>query len=50
MKGNNEPVLRLLDVYKSYGDKLVLDNIDLGVRPGELCTLVGPSGSGKSTL
>lgn len=43
-------VLHLQDVYKSYGDKLILDNIDLSVRGGELCTLVGPSGSGKSTL
>jgi NitT/TauT family transport system ATP-binding protein len=46
----DQPVLRILDVYKSYGEKLILDNIDLSVKAGELCTLVGPSGSGKSTL
>ena len=40
----------LRDVYKSYGKKLVLDNIDLAVSTGELCTVVGPSGCGKSTL
>lgn len=42
--------LHIEDVYKSYGGKLVLDNIDLSVQRGELCTLVGPSGCGKSTL
>lgn len=38
------------DVYKSYGNKVILDNIDLSVSSGELCSVVGPSGCGKSTL
>ena len=42
--------LHLQDVYKSYGDVLVLDDIDLSVAKGEFCTVVGPSGCGKSTL
>lgn len=42
--------LHIQDLYKSYGPKLVLDNIDLSVNQGELCTVVGPSGCGKSTL
>lgn len=42
--------LLIKDVYKSYGDKVVLDNIDLSVSSGELCAVVGPSGCGKSTL
>jgi NitT/TauT family transport system ATP-binding protein len=43
-------LLHLQDVFKSYGSKLVLDDIDLSVAPGEFCTVVGPSGCGKSTL
>jgi NitT/TauT family transport system ATP-binding protein len=42
--------LHIEDLYKSYGPKRVLDNIDLKVARGELCTVVGPSGCGKSTL
>ncbi|WP_035275867.1 ABC transporter ATP-binding protein [Desulfogranum japonicum] len=38
------------DVYKSYGAKVVLDDIDLAVARGEIITVVGPSGCGKSTL
>lgn len=46
----NNYLLHIEDLYKSYGDKLILDNIDLSVASGELCTVVGPSGCGKSTL
>jgi NitT/TauT family transport system ATP-binding protein len=42
--------LLIEDLYKSYGDRLVLDNVDLAVRRGEFCNVVGPSGCGKSTL
>jgi NitT/TauT family transport system ATP-binding protein len=42
--------LRIEDLYKSYGERLVLDNVDLAVRKGEFCNVVGPSGCGKSTL
>ena len=42
--------LLIRDVHKSYGDKKVLEDIDLAVRRGEFCTVVGPSGCGKSTL
>ncbi|KKK57032.1 hypothetical protein LCGC14_3058580, partial [marine sediment metagenome] len=43
-------ILHIQDLYKVYGDNLVLDNIDLSVQEGEFCTVVGPSGCGKSTL
>ena len=45
-----EPVVRLVDVHKSFGDNHVLRGIDLEVHSGEVLTIIGPSGSGKSTL
>ncbi|MCI5224794.1 MAG: ABC transporter ATP-binding protein [Candidatus Electrothrix sp. AR4] len=42
--------LRIVDVYKTYNSKVILDNIDLHVSRREFCTVVGPSGCGKSTL
>lgn len=43
-------LLYIEDMYKWYGEKLVLENIDLAVREGTFCSVVGPSGCGKSTL
>jgi NitT/TauT family transport system ATP-binding protein len=42
--------LLLKNVGKSFGDKVILKNIDLSIAKGELVTVVGPSGCGKSTL
>lgn len=42
--------IHLENIEKHYDTKRVLDNIDLSVSSGELCSLVGPSGCGKSTL
>jgi NitT/TauT family transport system ATP-binding protein len=42
--------LHIEDVYKHYGPRCVLENVDLTVQEGEFCSLVGPSGCGKSTL
>lgn len=37
-------------IVKRYPDKLILDKVDLEVKPGEFFGLVGMNGSGKSTL
>jgi polar amino acid transport system ATP-binding protein len=44
------PVVRLEDVYKRFGDNVVLDGIDLTVDSRQVLVVIGRSGSGKSTL
>ncbi|MFD8491469.1 ATP-binding cassette domain-containing protein, partial [Streptomyces sp. NPDC059712] len=34
---------------KSYGDKTVLDGVDLAVPEGTIFSLLGPNGAGKTT-
>ena len=42
--------LAMTDVSKAYGDRSVLDQLSLTVRPGEKAGVIGENGSGKSTL
>ena len=43
-------LVELNSVSKRYGDRVILDGVDLTLNPGDRLTIVGPSGSGKSTL
>ena len=42
--------INLEHVSKSFGDKVVLDDINLYIKEGEFITFLGPSGCGKTTL
>ena len=43
-------MIRVENIYKSFGDLEVLKGINFHVDPGEVVCVIGPSGSGKSTL
>lgn len=43
-------MIKVENVFKSYGDLQVLKGIDLEVKKGEIVSIVGPSGAGKTTL
>ena len=45
-----QPIVRLVDVHKSFGAVEVLCGISFDVGKGEAVCIIGPSGSGKSTL
>ena len=45
-----DKIIEIKGLSKSFGDKKVLENINLYIRRGEFITLLGPSGCGKTTL
>ena len=47
---SDDPIIALRDVHKSFGDKVVLDGVDLTIAPGKTTVIAGESGSGKSVL
>ncbi len=47
---NNNIVLEMKDIRKTFGDLEVLKGISMQVTRGEVVAVIGPSGGGKSTL
>lgn len=45
-----EPILRIENIKKAFGEREVLKGISLSLFKGQLKVLIGPSGAGKSTL
>lgn len=43
-------LLTFRNVWVEYGDKVVLENVDLSIKQGSFVSIVGPSGAGKSTF
>ena len=44
------PIVEFRAVTRVYGSRRAVDDVHLGLQPGELAFLVGPSGAGKTTL
>lgn len=42
-------MIELLDVRRTYGEKVAVDNLSLTIPPGELFAFLGPNGAGKTT-
>ena len=48
--GRVEGEVELRNISFRFGNRMVIDDVSLTIRPGEMIGVVGPTGSGKSTL
>jgi phospholipid/cholesterol/gamma-HCH transport system ATP-binding protein len=46
----DEPIVSFRGVRKAFGEKVVLDGLDLDLQRGQTSVILGPSGTGKSVL
>ena len=47
---NNDYIIEIKNISKSFGDKCILDDVSINVKKGEFVTILGPSGCGKTTM
>lgn len=47
---NGESIIRVKDLRKRFGDKVVLDGVNLSIEKGKTTVVIGPSGCGKTVL
>ena len=45
-----QPAVRVRGLTRRFGDRAVINNLDLDIPPGQFVSLIGASGCGKSTL
>lgn len=47
---DSDVLIECRDVYKSFGEKKILNGVSFKIRHGEAVGIIGPSGTGKSTI
>ena len=47
---NTSTILEFKNISLSYGNRLILDNINFKINEGEIFGMLGPNGVGKSTI
>jgi ABC-2 type transport system ATP-binding protein len=50
IKNGAGTAVSVIGLRKAYGEKVVLDDVDLNIREGEVFGLLGPNGAGKTTM
>ena len=50
MAGNGGPILRTEHLGLRFGGAVIMDDVSMEVREGELMTIIGPNGAGKTSL